>query len=103
MEKDEQEKDLCLKNSIEEVVEEAEEGDLLVLRRTLSGLKGSQEEQRKNIFYARCTVNRKVCSLIIDSGSCTNVVSSSMVKKLQLEATAQPHPCTIQWLSLIHI
>ena len=99
MEEEEEEKDLCLMEDMEEVIEEADEGDLLVLRRTLSGLKGSQEEQRENIFHSRCTIQRKVCSLIIDSGSCTNVASSSMVEKLQLKATAQPHPYTIQWLN----
>jgi len=31
---------------VQEVVEEVDEGGLLVLRRTLSGLKRSQDEQR---------------------------------------------------------
>jgi len=84
---------------MEELVEEADERDLLILRRTLSGLKESQDVQRKNIFHSRCTVKGKVCSLIIDSGSCTHVASSSMVEKLQLQATAHPHPYTIQWLN----
>ena len=98
-EEEEEEKDLCLMEGMEEVIEEADEGDLLVLRRTLSSLKGSQDEQRENIFHSRCTIKGKVCSLIIDSGSCTNVASSSMVEKLQLKATAHPHPYTIQWLN----
>jgi len=34
----------------EEVVEEVDEGELLLLRRDLSGLKGAKEEQRENIF-----------------------------------------------------
>ena len=38
---------------MEEVVEEADEGDLLVIRRTWSGLKGRQDEQRENIFHSR--------------------------------------------------
>jgi len=52
-------------------VEEADEGELLVLR-TLSTLKGDKEEQRENIFHYRCTIQGKVCSLIIDGGSCAN-------------------------------
>ena len=79
MEEEEEEKDLCLMEGMEEVIEQADEGDLLVLRRTLSGLKGSQDEQRENIFHSRYTIKGKGCSLIIDSGSCTNVASSSMV------------------------
>jgi len=53
----------------EEEVEEADEGELLVLRRTLGGLKSDKEEQRENIFHSRCTVHGKVCSLIIYGGS----------------------------------
>jgi len=83
----------------EEVVEEADEGELLVLRRAMSGLKSDKEEQRENIFHSRCTVQGKVCSLIIDGGSCANIASSSMVEKLDLQATAHSHPYTIQWLN----
>jgi len=39
-----------------------------------------------------------VCSLIIDRGSCANVVSLSMIEKLGLQATTHPQPYNIQWL-----
>jgi len=83
---------------MEEVVEEVDEGELLVLRRALSGLKGHENEQRENIFHSRCTIRRKVCSLIIDSGSYTNMASPYVVKKPNLQATTHPHPYHIQWL-----
>ena len=57
----------------EEVVEEADEGEMLVIRTTMSELKGDKEEQRENIFHSRCTDQGKVCSLIIDGGSCATV------------------------------
>ena len=79
----------------EEVIEEADKGELLVLRRAMSGLKGEKEEQRENGFHSRCTVQGKVCSLIIDGGSCANVASSSMVEKLGLQVTVHPHPYNI--------
>jgi len=91
VEEEEQGRDLCLVKHMEEVVEEENEGDFLVLRRTLGGLKRSQDEQRENIFHSRCMVKGKVCFLIIDSGSYTNVASSSMMEKLQLQATVDPH------------
>ena len=72
------------KKEEEEVIAEADEGEMLVLRRALSSQKGGQEEQRENIFHSRCTVQGKVCSLIIDSGSCADVVSLSMIEKLNL-------------------
>ena len=40
VEEEEQERGLCLVESMKEVVEEEDEGDLLVLRRTLSGSRG---------------------------------------------------------------
>ena len=101
---EEEDRRLCLMEEdqeevVEEVVEEADDGEMLVIRRALSGLKGDKEEQRENIFHSRCTVGGKVCSLIVDGGSCANVASSSMVEKLCLQATPHPHPYTIQWLN----
>ena len=40
------------------------------------------EKQREKIFHTHCHVNTKVCSLIIDDESCTNVVSALLVEKL---------------------
>ena len=100
-EEEEDDRRLCLveedqEEDVEEIVEEADDGEMLVIRRALSGLKGDKEEQRENIFHSRCTVGGKVCSLIVDGGSCANVASSSMVEKLCLQATPHPHPYNIQ-------
>jgi len=73
-------------------IEEAKEGELLVLTRALNSRKSEQEDQRETIFHSRCTILGKVCSLIIDGGSCANVASTSMVEKLQLQVTAHPNP-----------
>jgi len=73
-----------LEETQEEVVEEADEGELLVLRRVLSNQKGVKDEQMENIFHSHCTVQGQVCSLIIDGGSCANVVSLSITEKLGL-------------------
>jgi hypothetical protein len=57
----------------------------LVARKALSlQAKGVDEVQRENIFHTRCYIKDKVCSVIIDSGSCTNVASTVMVEKLGL-------------------
>ena len=63
-------------------MKEADEGKLLVLRGVLSNQRGVKDEQRENIFHTRCTIQGKVCCLIIDGGSCANVVSLSMIEKL---------------------
>ena len=86
---------------LEDVDEEefAAQGELLVTRRALSlQAKEDEEEQRENIFHTRCHVRNKVCSVIIDGGSCTNVASTTMVDKLGLPTTKQPGPYKLQWL-----
>jgi len=59
-EEKEEAREVCLMEEQEEVVEEVDEGELLVLRRALSNLKGDKEERRENIFHSRCTVQGKV-------------------------------------------
>ena len=44
-------------------------------------------------------MNDKVCVVIIDSGSCSNVASSIMVDKLGLKTTKHPNPDKLQWLN----
>ncbi|KAL4346499.1 hypothetical protein GQ457_17G008620 [Hibiscus cannabinus] len=41
----------------------------------------------------------KVCVVIIDSESCTNIASSVMVDKLGLKTTKHPNPYKLQWLN----
>ena len=48
-----------------------------VVRIIMGALAKEELDQRKNLFHARCKIQDNVCSLIIDSGSCTNVVSNS--------------------------
>ncbi|XP_056852638.1 uncharacterized protein LOC130501835 [Raphanus sativus] len=41
----------------------------------------------------------KVCSLVIDGGSCTNVASEALVEKLGLKTGKHPRPYLLQWLN----
>ena len=87
------------KTSSEGSVEEPVKGDLFINRRVdLPNTSGSRE-QREQIFHTRCKVQDQVCSMIIDSGSCTNVVSSLLVEKLHLPTLKHPDPYTLQWLN----
>ncbi|WZY93770.1 hypothetical protein YC2023_066099 [Brassica napus] len=85
--------------SDEEVTDYPETGELLVTRRALSTLFDPETIQRENIFHTRCSVDHKVCSLIIDGGSCTNVASKYLVDKLGLVKTAHPRPYRLKWLN----
>lgn len=53
-------------------------------------------QQRENFFHTRCIVNNKVCSMIIDGGSCTNVASTTLVEKLGLPLLTHPRPYRLQ-------
>ena len=100
IETDEEESDNESMPPLEDVDDEDEDdykypvrGDLsLVARRTLTVYKDEKKVQRENIFHTRCKVKDKVCSMIIDSGSCTNVASVTMVEKLGLPTMKHLEP-----------
>ena len=75
-----------LEDACDNNVEYPVEGESLVARRALSAQvkEDDMEQQRENIFHTRCHINNKVCSMIIDGGSCTNVASTTLVEKLNL-------------------
>lgn len=86
--------------SEEERVEMPARGELLVARRTLNlQAKIVGDEQRENLFHTRCMVQGKVCSLVIDGGSCTNAASETMVEKLGLKIMKRPTTYKLQWLN----
>ena len=83
----------------EEIILAPNVGELLVLQWILHAKEGSREEnQREHIFHYRCTIQGKVCSLIADEGSCTNVASTHLVIKLNLPTNQHPRPYSLQWL-----
>ncbi|XP_039160932.1 uncharacterized protein LOC120289682 [Eucalyptus grandis] len=84
---------------IEEEEVEDEEGEHVncVVRRLLLAPR-REDTQRNSLFHARCTVNSKVCNVIIDSGSCENIVSKALVDHLQLKTELHPSPYTIGWI-----
>ena len=71
-----------LDDNCDEGVNCAMEGESLVARRALSAQikEDDMEQQRETIFHTRCHVNNKVCSMIIDGWTCTNVDSTTLVE-----------------------
>lgn len=57
------------------------------------------DEQREKISHSRCTIKGKVCSLIIDIGSCTDVASTTLINKLHIPISSHPNPYKLQWLN----
>jgi hypothetical protein len=76
-------------------------GDKVLVIRSLSiqTKKDDVEQQRENIFHMRCLINNMVCSMIIDSGTCTNVASVTLVRKLGLNTIKHERPYQLQWLN----
>ncbi|CAL9232869.1 unnamed protein product, partial [Arabidopsis halleri] len=91
----------------EETVEESspifptngDTGRLLVARRTcLAPPSRTDTWLRTNIFRSTCTIQDRVCSFIIDSGSSRNIVSEYVVRKLGLPYEAHPVPYSLGWM-----
>jgi hypothetical protein len=76
-----------------------DKGDLLVVQRVLNAQIDVSDEQRENIFHTRCQIRDKVCEMIIDNGSCTNVASTTLVEKLGLTILPHPRPYSLRWLN----
>ena len=84
----------------EEAVDYPVRGEVLVTRRSLKVQSKPEEHgQRENLFHPRCIVYDKICSLIIDGGSCTNLASESLVAKLGLKTVKHPRPYILYWLN----
>jgi hypothetical protein len=69
-----------------------------IVQKGLLAPKLEEPTQRHNIFKTQCTINQKVCNLIIDSGSCENIVSRKLVDTLQLKTEKHPSPYKISWI-----
>ncbi|KAJ0735706.1 putative nucleotidyltransferase, Ribonuclease H [Helianthus annuus] len=85
-----------------EYEEEVVTGDVgvnLVVRRSCYAPKADGDDWLKhNIFHSTCTILGKVCTFVIDSGSCDNLISEEAVQKLALKTESHPKPYKLQWL-----
>jgi hypothetical protein len=79
---------------------EAESGPMFMVRRVCFTPRKAKDEddQHHNLFHSWCTIGGKVCQLVIDSGSCENVVAEEVVEKLALETEKHPNPYRLEWL-----
>ncbi|KAK9698056.1 hypothetical protein RND81_08G079700 [Saponaria officinalis] len=82
------------------IVAPPDTGHNLVLWRVMQSQPAPlEEDQRSLIFRSRCTILGRVCNLIIDRGSCTNVASTTLVNKLKLSTQDHLNPYKLRWLS----
>ena len=93
---------LCFDDEVISNEEQQPQGDCFVTIRSFNTQlmdDNESNEQRTNLFHSKCLVNDKVCMLIIDSGSCTNLASTYLVDKLKLKSTPHPRPYKLQWMN----
>ncbi|RDX64638.1 hypothetical protein CR513_56787, partial [Mucuna pruriens] len=83
-----------LENCSDMEVFELVDGVVLVTRRTFSikPKENGDVEPYKHNFHTRCLVQGKVCIMILDGGSCTNVASIILVEKINLQIVKHPKP-----------
>ena len=86
----------------EEIEANANEGILLsqslMIQQVFLTSRCEEESQRHNIFHIRCTVNQRVCDVIIDGGSEENIMLQEMVSKLGLKTEKHLAPYKIGWI-----
>ena len=85
-------------NKVQEDEEGVPLGRSLVIQRLLLTPRVKYGDQRNEIFRARCTINKRVCDLIINSGSVKNIASKNLVTKLGLKTEKHPSPYKIGWI-----
>jgi len=51
------------------------------------------------MFHSQCTIQDKVCNLIIDGESCSNVASIILIEKLGIPTIPHPKPYSLKWLN----
>jgi hypothetical protein len=72
---------------------------ICIVQRVLSTQMGEAEQQRHNLFQILFVIKDRRARVIIDGGSCNNLVSADLVKNLGLTTRPHKNPYHIQWLN----
>jgi len=72
---------------------EGDAGPMLMIRRSCLAPRVVEDDWlRTNVFQSTCTISGKICRFIVDSGSCENIVSEEVVRKLHMATESHPRP-----------
>ncbi|XP_048228964.1 uncharacterized protein LOC125369800 [Ricinus communis] len=71
----------------------------LVARLALIVKDASVGDQREILFHTRCLLVTSSLSVIINSGSCCNILNERVVRVLNLPMSPHPQPYSLQWNS----
>ena len=69
-------------------------GGSLVIRQALNAQVkyDDLEQQKNNIFHIRCHIGNEICSMIINGVSYTNIISTTLVRKFNLNTIKHHMP-----------
>lgn len=70
-----------------------------VVRRLMYAPRKDEHPQWRKHFKIKYMITSKVCDLIIDGGSCDNIISSKTVQKLGLQTKTHVWPYRIRWIT----
>ncbi|XP_057969585.1 uncharacterized protein LOC131158744 [Malania oleifera] len=79
--------------------ENDENAQLSVMRRLMVMPRGEEDWHRTSIFYTYIKCGSKSCKMIINGGSCMNVISKSAAEKLRLKTEPHPNPYNVAWVN----
>ena len=54
----------------------------------------------KNIFHSTGIVHGHKCTVVIDGGSCENIIYHTLVGRLKIEIYKHNHPYFVKWLMI---
>ncbi|XP_028552931.1 uncharacterized protein LOC114580236 [Dendrobium catenatum] len=83
---------------MEDVLADDGEPLICILEKMLLAPRQSSNSQSHAIFRTQCTINGKVCDLLIDNGWTKNVISRAVVQNMQLNTSKNPNPYKISWV-----
>ena len=98
---EEEEEEICENIQDEGNIIHGDTGERLccVVRRVMFVPRKAEHPQMHKVFRTRCTIDGKVCDVIIDGGSTDNIISPKVVKKLGLRTEPHPNPYHISWIT----
>ncbi|KAI4320289.1 hypothetical protein MLD38_033785 [Melastoma candidum] len=92
-EEEEEEEGVCKPDWGDENVQQT-----FVVRKVLLAPR-QDDSQRNALFRTRCTISNHIFEVIIDNGSCENIISRSLVNTLKFPAEKHPEPYNNIWIT----
>jgi len=81
---------------VEEIAAETDGALLLVQQESIPTIE--KKLLRKFFFRSTGTIYGQNCTVVIDGGSCENIISQTLVDRLKLKVYKHNHPYFVKWL-----